>query len=88
VYSDAIVRLLKGLDMVGYQIVWLVAVVCALASGVAVIGLGSYLLRRVVEDLSNSTELKAFFVRGFRLAPGLTLIGVGCALLLIMVSAP
>ena len=35
--------------MLGYQIVWLVAVVGALASGIAVIGLGCYLLRRVVE---------------------------------------
>jgi hypothetical protein len=71
--------------MPGYQIVWLVAVICALASGVAVTGLGCYLIRRVVEDLSNSTEWRAFLVRGFRLIPGAALIIFGCTLLLIMV---
>jgi hypothetical protein len=71
--------------MLGYQIVWLVAVVGALASGIAVIGLGCYLLRRVVEDSSNSTEWRTFLVRGFRVLPGVALIVFGCALLLIVV---
>jgi hypothetical protein len=67
--------------MLSYQLIWLVAVVSALATGLAVTALGSYLLRRVVEDLSNSTELKAFLVRGFRVLPGLALIVIGGILL-------
>jgi hypothetical protein len=72
--------------MLGYQFVWLVAVICALASGVAVVAIGSYLLRRVVEDLSNSATWRAFLVRGFRVLPGVALIAFGCVLLLIMVD--
>jgi hypothetical protein len=71
--------------MLGYQVAWIIAVVSALASGVAVVGFGSYLLQRVVEDLSNSAEWRAFMVRGFRALPGVALIVFGCALLLILV---
>jgi hypothetical protein len=71
--------------MLGYQLVWLIAVICALASGIAVVGFGSYLLRRVVEDFSNSTDWRAFLVRGFRGLPGVGLLIFGCALLLIAV---
>ena len=71
--------------MLGYQLVWLTAVVCALISGIAVVGLGSYLLRKVVEDLSNSIEWRTFLVRGFRVLPGLALLIFGCVLLLVMV---
>src|SRR5262245_11181677 len=74
-------RLLKRKSMVCYQIGWLGGVVCVLASGVAVVGLATYLLRRVVEDLSNSTEWRAYLVRGFRVLPGLTLMVIGCGFL-------
>jgi len=72
--------------MIGYEIVWLVATVCALASGVAVTGLGVHLLRRVVEDLSNSIQPWSFLVRTFRVIPGLALLALGSVLLFIMIG--
>ncbi len=59
--------------VIRYQITWLVAIFFALASGVAITGLGCFLLRRVVEDFSNSVAWRAFLVRGVRIAPGAAL---------------
>jgi hypothetical protein len=71
--------------MLGYQTVWLFAVIFSLASGVAVLGLGAYLLRRVVEDPSNGTDWRALTGRGLKLMPGIALITFGFVLLVMMV---
>jgi len=67
--------------MTEYHVIWLVAIFGGLASALSVIGLGCYSLRKVIEDLSNSTALSAFGVRLFRMAPGGGLIVFGCVLL-------
>ena len=45
--------------MPDYHLTWLVAIFCGLAGSVAIIALGCYMLRRIVEDLSNSTTLSS-----------------------------
>lgn len=63
-----------------YYITWLIANALALIAGVSIIGLGCYLLRRVVEDMSNSTDQSAYRLRYFRVAPGAALVGFGAIL--------
>ncbi|PSO20342.1 hypothetical protein [Bradyrhizobium sp. MOS003] len=67
------------------ELVWLVGYLAALASGVTMIVTGAYLLRKVVEDLSNSLEWKSYVLRAFRTAPGMMLLVWGAILVTIMV---
>ena len=53
-----------------HELVWLVGYLAALLSASTIVAAGAYLLRRVVEDLSNSLEWKSYSLRIFRLAPG------------------
>jgi hypothetical protein len=69
-----------------YHIFWLIAIGCGLAASIAVIGLGCYILRKVVEDLSTSTSARAYGVRLFRIVPGAVIVAFGCYLLLELVT--
>jgi hypothetical protein len=62
------------------ELVWLVGYLAALLSAAAIVVTGAYLLRRVVEDLSNSLEWKSFLLRIFRIAPGAILVVWGLVL--------
>jgi transketolase C-terminal domain/subunit len=64
-----------------YYLVWLIASGLAIAGALTVIAVGSYLLRRVVEDMSNSTSQSAYVLRLFRIGPGVALIVFGGVLL-------
>jgi hypothetical protein len=69
-----------------YYVLWFSANAVALAGGLGVIALGCYLLRRVVEDMSNSTSQSTYVLRLFRAFPGVFLIVFGSVLLLKIVS--
>jgi hypothetical protein len=62
------------------ELVWLVGYLAALLSAAAIVVTGAYLLRRVVEDLSNILEWKSFLLRIFRIAPGAILVVWGLVL--------
>jgi hypothetical protein len=64
-----------------YHILWIVSIFLGLLSATAVVGIGCSLLSKVVEDLSNSTELRSYVLRAFRLAPGAAIVIFGCLLL-------
>jgi hypothetical protein len=72
--------------MATYQIFWLTSIAFALLSAVGVIALGCYLLRKVVEDSSNSTTLEAYVLRSFRVAPGLLVVLFGCTMALLLIK--
>jgi hypothetical protein len=67
--------------MVRYHVFWLIAMAMNLAAALVILGMGCYLLRKVVEDVSNSATKEAFAVRLFRVAPGVLLIVFGSVLL-------
>jgi hypothetical protein len=67
--------------MTEYHILWIAAIFLGLVSGTVVVAVGSLLLSRVVEDLSNSTQLNSYILRVFRLAPGAAIVVFGCAVL-------
>lgn len=71
--------------MWSHQLTWLSSVLFAFSSGVATIFIGSRLLRRTVDDLSNSTAWQAYALRVFRLIPGLALTAFGCWIVWTMV---
>lgn len=56
----------------------LLAIAMGLVGAIAITAIGCYLLRRVVEDDSNSASLGSFAVRLFRIAPGALVLGYGC----------
>lgn len=69
-----------------YELIWLVGYLAALASSIGMIMAGAYLLREVVEDLSNSLEWRSFILRAFRIAPGMCLLLWGAILVTSMVA--
>jgi len=64
-----------------YHILWIVSIFLGLLSATVVVGIGCMLLNKVVEDLSNSTQLSSYVLRAFRLVPGATIVGFGCLML-------
>lgn len=68
--------------MSNYQAFWLIANALGMAAAISVIALGAYLLRQVVEDMSNSMTGASYLLRIFRIAPGLVISLFGCFLLL------
>ena len=73
--------------MADYHITWLVAIFGGVGASLAVIALGCYTVKGVVEDLSNSVALSAFVLRIFRITPGASLIIFGSILLWKMVHS-
>jgi len=67
--------------MTEYHILWIVSIFLGLISATAVVGIGCFLLSKVVEDLSNSTLLNSYILRLFRLAPGAAIVIFGCLVL-------
>lgn len=67
--------------MAEYHILWIISIFLGLLSATAVVGLGGALLTKVVEDLSNSTQLNSYLLRAFRLVPGVAIVLFGCLLL-------
>jgi hypothetical protein len=59
--------------MIHYPYVWLGAIIAALVAAVVVTGLGCYLTRTALNDLSNSTTFQAYLLRFVRIAPGLVI---------------
>lgn len=57
------------------HVTWLISMGLALATALVVMGFGVFLLRHVIEDLSNSTTAPAFMVRFYRSMPGFALLG-------------
>jgi len=57
-----------------YQVFWITWIALGLLSAVGAVALGCYLLRRVVEDLSNSMTREAYSLRSVRMAPGLSIV--------------
>jgi uncharacterized membrane protein len=72
--------------MRSYGVIWLVATALALVGALGVVAFGSFLLRRVVEDMSNSLSPSAYVLRAFRVGPGLALIAFGGFLLFAIVN--
>ena len=56
--------------MTEYHIFWLTSIFLGLMCATAVMGFGCWLLSKVVEDVSNSTLIRSYILRVFRLAPG------------------
>jgi hypothetical protein len=67
--------------MTEYHILWIASIFLSLGCATAVIGIGGFLLSKVVEDLSNSTALSSYVLRLFRLAPGVAIVIFGCFVL-------
>jgi hypothetical protein len=68
--------------MTEYHILWIVSIFLGILSATVVIALGSSLLSKVVEDLSNSTLPSSYVLRAFRFAPGAAIVIFGCLVLL------
>src|SRR6185437_16668509 len=68
-------------QMTEYHIFWIVSIFLGLLSATVVVGVGCWLMRRVVEDLSNSTLVCSYVLRAFRLAPGGAIVVFGCWLI-------
>jgi len=64
-----------------YHILWFLSIFSGLLSSLGVIAIGALLCLRVLGDLSNSTTVGAYFLRFFRLVPGVVLTGFGCLVL-------
>jgi hypothetical protein len=73
--------------MTPLNINWLLAMSLGVVGALTVIGFGVHLLRRVVEDFSNSTELPAYLLRAARSLPGVFLVLAGLVLLSRVFSA-
>lgn len=67
-------------------IIWLGAIALATIASVCVVALGCYLLRRPVEDVSNSSTWSAYILRLWRIIPGLVISIFGCVILLEIVQ--
>jgi hypothetical protein len=67
--------------MTEYHILWIAAIFLGLLSATVVVAVGSLLLSKVVEDLSNSTLFSSYILRAFRLAPGAAIVIFGCMVL-------
>jgi hypothetical protein len=72
--------------MTEYYIFWLASIFLALLSATMVVALGTLLLSKIVEDLSNSTMLSSYALRAFRLFPGAAIVLFGCLMLWLIVE--
>ena len=70
-----------GAKMGEYHILWIVSIFLGLLSATMVVAIGCMILNKVVEDLSNSTQLSSYALRVFRLAPGAAVVAFGCLML-------
>ena len=61
-----------------YSVVWLSAITLVTIASTVIVGLGCYLLRPTLDDLSNSTTWRAYVLRLCRIVPGLAISGFGC----------
>jgi hypothetical protein len=61
-----------------YHITWLAAMLLCFSGGGTALIVGGSMLRRVVEDLSNSERPTSYVLRVFRMLPGVALVMFGC----------